>query len=158
MHDDRTVEFIGLIRPSGHGFDLVLNTKYAEALEGLEAFSHAIVLWWASEADLKNDRARTVCRKPYVNNPNNVGVFASRSPARPNPICMSVVHLQNIDQNTATIKVPYIDTLPDTPIIDIKPYFPASDRVMEVRSPDWCQHWPGSFEASAEFDWEGEFH
>jgi len=68
------------------------------------------------------------------------------------------VYLQNIDQKNATITVPYIDTLPSTPISDIKPNFPASDRVMEVRSPDWCQHWPANYEDSADFDWEGEFH
>jgi len=75
MQDGKTVRSIGLIRPSDHGFELFLNTKYAEALKGLDEFSRAIALWWASKADLKNDRARTVCHKPYVNNPNGVGVF-----------------------------------------------------------------------------------
>jgi len=157
MRNDMTIYPIGKISPSEHGFELVLDSKYGEALQGLSGFSHAVVLWWASEADAVKDRAKLVYSKPYTHNPDDVGVFASRSPSRPNPIGMSVVYLQDISLQDTTITVPYIDTLPNTPIIDIKPYFPASDRVREVNMPNWCKHWPANYEDSAEFDWDGEF-
>lgn len=49
--------------------------------------------------------------------------------------------------------------IPDdqTPVIDIKPYHPATDRVKDVRVPDWCSHWPQYYEENETFDWQAEF-
>ncbi len=55
------------------------------------------------------------------------------------------------------IYVAYIDAEEGTPIIDIKPYHPATDRIRDVQVPEWCDHWPKWYEDSAEFDWQAEF-
>jgi len=157
MAATQTLSVIGEIQPGPEGFVIDLDPRFAPGLTGLDDFSHAIVLWWASESDSQEDRDRLVYEKPYTNNPNDVGVFGSRSPSRPNPIGLSVIAIQSVDKEHANIVTPYIDTEPGTPVIDVKPYYPASDRVREVAVADWCSHWPTWLEDSAEFDWAGEF-
>jgi len=157
MTATQSLSIIGEIQPGPAGFVIDLDPRYAAGLAGLDEFSHAIVLWWANAADQAEDRERLVYEKPYTRNPNDVGVFGSRSPSRPNPIGLSVVMIQSVDMQSANIVTPYIDTEPGTPVIDVKPYFPASDRVRDVAVPDWCTHWPTWLEDSAEFDWAGEF-
>ncbi len=80
-----------------------------------------------------------------------------RSPSRPNPIGLSIIDLAEVDASSATIYTYFIDTEPGTPIVDIKPYFPASDRVTTAATPSWCQHWLQSVEDSATFAWDNEF-
>jgi len=155
--DTYRIQKIGIIVPSSEGFALTLNAEFREALMGLSQFSHAIVLWWAHKSDADEFRGQRVLHKPYVNSPDDVGVFGSRAPTRPNPIAMSTIAVQSIDEARGIIVTPFIDTAPDTPIIDIKPYFPASDRVREATVPAWCQHWPQYYEESAAFDWSKEF-
>jgi tRNA (Thr-GGU) A37 N-methylase len=62
-----------------------------------------------------------------------------------------------VDLENGLVIVPWIDAEDGTPILDIKPYHPSSDRVRDVRMPEWCAHWPQSLEDSAAFDWEAEF-
>ena len=157
MQDKKTINVIGHANPAEGGFTISLDPRYAEGLTGLSEFSHAAVLWWASESDSVAQRDQLVYQKPYTNNPDDVGVFSSRSPSRPNPIGLSVIAIQNVDTKKATITTPYIDAEPGTPIVDIKPYFPASDRVRDAKMPNWCEHWPGCYEESASFDWASEF-
>ena len=157
MQDNKTISVIGSVNPTDAGFSIALDQQYAEGLSGLSEFSHAIVLWWASESDSQQQRDQLIYKKPYAKNPNDVGVFGSRSPSRPNPIGLSVIQLVHVDIENTMVITPYIDTEPGTPVIDIKPYFPASDRVREVAMPQWCAHWPTYYEDSAEFDWASEF-
>ena len=51
----------------------------------------------------------------------------------------------------------YIDAFDCTEVIDIKPYVPSIDRIENPDVPDWCSHWPKSYEESGDFDWEEEF-
>lgn len=148
---------IGSVQASDGLFQLVLNPEYQPALLGLSDFSHALILWWADQSATEHDREILQFDSPYQKSKDTVGVFGSRSPARPNPIGLSTVALIHVDEENTTITVPYIDAEPGTPILDIKPYYPASDRVMQWKGPDWCQHWPQSYEASADFDWSAEF-
>ena len=143
MHDEKTISVIGHANPTESGFTISLDPRYADGLTGL--------------SDSVDQRSQLVYQKPYTHNPEDVGVFSSRSPSRPNPIGLSVIALQHVDMTNATITTPYIDTEPGTPIIDIKPYFPASDRVRDTKMPTWCDHWPTSYEESASFDWASEF-
>lgn len=136
---------------------LVLLPEFGSALEGLAAFSHAIALWWAHEADSDERRATLVCERPYRASTEGFGVLATRSQARPNPIGLSVFGIASVDVDNATILTPFIDTLPGTPILDIKPYFAASDRVAGANHPAHFAHWPRSIEESASFDWSDEF-
>ncbi len=148
---------IGTITAERGLFQLRIEPEYTPALLGLSDFTHALVLWWADKAASEAERQTLRFPAPYSKADHEVGTFASRSPARPNPIGLSTVALLNINQETGVITVPYIDAEPDTPLLDIKPYFPASDRVDQSSGPDWCKHWPQSYEASADFDWEAEF-
>jgi tRNA (Thr-GGU) A37 N-methylase len=62
-----------------------------------------------------------------------------------------------VDVEKGLIVVPWIDAEDGTPILDIKPYHPSTDRIREVKMPRWCQHWPQWYEDSGEFDWSAEF-
>ena len=158
MQDIKNISVIGHVNPVARGFAITLDPRFRDGLIGLQGFSHAIVLWWASATDSEEHRGRLIYKKPYANNPNDVGVFGSRSPSRPNPIGLSVIALQDVDIENAAVFTPYIDTEIATPVIDIKPYFAASDLVRSCVYPEWCSHWPNCFEESADFDWAKEFN
>ena len=151
------LNFMGSISSNEESFVITVKPEYRDALTGLSEFSHAYILWWANNCATASDRQKLICEKPYVRNPNDVGVFGSRSPQRPNPIGLSIVSIIAVDMDNNRVIVPYIDTHSGTPLIDIKPYFPALDRVSTATNPEWCSHWPQSYEESAMFDWSKEF-
>ena len=148
---------IGQVRATEGEFCLELDKAYISALTGLEGFSCLNVLWWANLLDNEEHRAILTCEKPYKNAPATMGIFATRSPLRPNPIGLTTVSVLHIDYDNGKIYVPYIDAENGTPILDLKPYHPSTDRVKDVSVPDWCRHWPQWVEDSATFDWAAEF-
>lgn len=148
---------IGLVQTDGHEFSVKIQPEYIPALRGLDDFGYANLYWWCHESDQAELRSLTVEQKPYINGPETVGIFATRSPRRPNPIAVSPVMLLDIDHRNGIITVPWIDALDASPVIDIKPYTPSLDRVRDAKTPAWCKHWPKWYEDSASFDWEGEF-
>ena len=102
--------------------------RSAEALRGLEGFSH-IWLIWAFSASAGKGWSPTV-RPPRLGGNARVGVFASRSPFRPNPLGLSAVKLENIvlqSPEGPLLRVSGADLLHGTPILDIKPYLPYAD-------------------------------
>lgn len=151
-----TVSPIGSIH-SDNGFYLEINKDYRPALAGLEGFSHINVLWWAHLFDDAELRSIVECEQPYKDAPESLGIFATRSPIRPNPIALSTVAVQDIDQASGKVYIAYVDAENDTPILDIKPYTPSLDRIRELSVPEWCEHWPKWYEDSASFDWDAEF-
>jgi tRNA-Thr(GGU) m(6)t(6)A37 methyltransferase TsaA len=148
---------IGHVAAGPDGYALKIAPEYRAALEGLDGFGHILVLWWSHHLDTPEYRSVMVAEQPYKNAPATLGIFATRSPLRPNPVCVSIVPLLGMDQGNGMVIVPWIDAEDGTPILDIKPYHPSSDRVRDVRLPDWCRHWPEWCEESGEFDWEAEF-
>lgn len=98
-------------------------------LKGLEQFSHLWLLWGFSEN--QNTWSPTV-RPPRLGGNAKLGVFATRSPYRPNPIGLSVVRIESLADNNV-IHVRGIDMMDKTPIYDIKPYVPYSDAVLNAR-------------------------
>ena len=99
-----------------------------EALRGLEEFSHLWLIWQFSEAILK-EWSPTV-RPPRLGGNTRVGVFATRSPFRPNPIGLSSVRLEGIEQSGALGPILHVsgaDLMDGTPIYDIKPYLAFTD-------------------------------
>lgn len=154
--DKFTISPIGYIRIGERGFCLEIEQKYIPALRELENFSHLNVLWWCHLLEGKEIREILECKKPYKKAPSKVGIFATRSPARPNPIALTAVAILNIDYEKGIIYIPYIDAENGTPIIDLKPYHPSVDRIRDVSVPEWCSHWPEWYEDSADFDWESE--
>lgn len=152
------VKPIGTIHVQGEDMFIEMEEAYREGLEGLDGFSHIDVFWWFSEFD--NEAARKVVAgtQPYKHTPEVMGVFATRSPIRPNPIALTPVSVLEIDYQKGIIKIPYIDANDGTPVLDIKPYTPSLDRVENPKVPSWCDHWPKSVEESGNFNWEDEFN
>ena len=153
-----TVEHIGSIGEDKQGFFVALLPRYREALTGLEDFSAIQLLWWFDRCDNPRDRAVLIEEKPYKKGPAKLGVFATRSPCRPNPIALSVCTVTYVDKAQGLIRLAYTDAFPGSPVIDVKPYTPSLDRMDEPTVPKWCAHWPGSIEESEDFDWEAEFN
>jgi len=148
---------IGKIKIENNSFKAKIDEKYIAALKGLDGFSHCIIYWWADKCDTSEAREILDCKKPYKKSPEKLGIFSTRSPARPNPIASTVIKILSIDEN-GIICMPYIDADDNTPILDIKPYHPSCDKVNDLQLPEWCDHWPKSLEESANFNWENEFN
>lgn len=149
---------IGTIRHTGDGFILEVDEGYIPALQGLDGFSYINVLWWCHKCDMDDARSILETESPYKKAPDVLGIFATRSPMRPNPIALTAAPVIHIDHNNGIIHLAYIDAEDGTPVLDIKPYTPSIDRVDEPEVPDWCSHWPKSAETSGDFDWAGEFN
>jgi len=147
---------IGKIELGERGYVIRLNEEVREGLTGVEDFSHVQVYWWAHLLDQPETRKITTVEKPYVKSPEVLGVFATRSPLRPNPLAMTLVPVTFVDREAGLLGVAYIDGEPGTPVLDIKPYY-AMERVKECRVPSWCSHWPQWYEEAGDFDWEKEF-
>ncbi|WP_343209195.1 SAM-dependent methyltransferase [Anaerolentibacter hominis] len=149
---------IGTIHCEQEEAYIKVDPEFIPALQALDGFSHIQVLWWFSEFD--NAQARTVleAEKPYKKSPDKMGIFATRSPLRPNPIALSTAEVTYIDHKNGVIGVTYLDAYDQTPLLDIKPYTPSMDRIGTPQVPEWCAHWPKSFEESGEFPWEEEFN
>ncbi len=98
------------------------------AVRGLEQFSHIWLLWQFSE--VRQTGWSPTVRPPRLGGNTRVGVFATRSPYRPNPIGLSCVRLERVEQDEALGPVLWVrgaDLLDGTPIYDIKPYIPFAD-------------------------------
>lgn len=104
--------------------------RVKEAFRGIEDYSHIWILWEFSEA--KKDNWSPTVRPPLLGGNKRMGVFATRSPFRPNPIGLSCVKLLKVDfeeENGPTLYVSGADLMNGTPIYDIKPYLPYADSV-----------------------------
>jgi tRNA-Thr(GGU) m(6)t(6)A37 methyltransferase TsaA len=101
-----------------------------EALRGLDGFSHIWLLWDFSEARRDGEKWQPTVRPPRLGGNRRMGVFATRSPFRPNNIGLSSVRILSIDLHTPdgpVIEVEGADLMDGTPIFDIKPYLPFTD-------------------------------
>ena len=97
---------IGKIENKEESVCVKLDPKYAEGLKGLDGYSHVQILWWADACDNDKDRNAMTERKPYRNGPDEMGVFALRSPERPNPIAVSNADIAYVDaENGASQKM-----------------------------------------------------
>jgi tRNA-Thr(GGU) m(6)t(6)A37 methyltransferase TsaA len=158
MNESVDIHPIGLVRSDAAGFRIEVAQPFRPGLTALEGFSHVLVLWWAHKSDTPERRAVLQCRKPYRKGPDVIGVFATRSEYRPNPVAVSVASVLGVDSAAGTIRLAWIDAMDGTPVIDIKPYQPCADRVRKVSVPEWCAEWPKYVEDTAEFDWGAVFN
>ncbi len=118
---------------------IVFEKEYAvaEALRGLEEYSHLWIIWGFSEGFVSHSGDKgegkswsPTVRPPRLGGNKRMGVFATRSPNRPNPIGLSCVRIEGIEQRDGAgtvIRVSGVDMLSGTPIYDIKPYLPHAD-------------------------------
>jgi tRNA-Thr(GGU) m(6)t(6)A37 methyltransferase TsaA len=154
---DLHVTPVGTISVGKDGVFIKLKPEYCPALQSLDGFSHLNVIWWFSNYDTQEMRSTLEMPQPYRTAPAVMGIFATRSPVRPNPLALTAVQVLDIDYENGVIRIAYIDADDGTPILDIKPYTPSLDRVDAPTVPEWCEHWPKSLEQSADFNWEQEF-
>ena len=133
MHSDFATKF-GIPRQSGLVEELrstiVFEPEYrnADALRGIEGFSHLWIIWQFSEA-VRSGWSPTV-RPPRLGGNTRMGVFATRSPFRPNNLGLSCVKLLGVEETAefgTVIHVGGADLMDGTPIFDIKPYIPYAD-------------------------------
>lgn len=157
MENQIQVNSIGDIQYENENHFIRVKKKFREGLKNIQGFSHLQIVWWGSLVEKVEDRARLITKKPYRNSPAELGVFATRSQYRPNPILITTIYVSEVDLKNGLIYTPYIDAENDTPVLDIKPYH-LYERVNDCKVPEWCAHWPSSSEESANFNWEGEFN
>lgn len=142
MSKEGELKFIGVVEDAGELSKVKIFPEFCAGLQHLNDFSHIIVLYWFHLRDNENERRiiRVVPRR-HPGAPE-VGVFASRSPSRPNPVGLCVTELMKIEECTLTVKG--LDAVENSPIIDIKPYIPRADSISEAQVPDWTSRGPPS--------------
>lgn len=135
------LRFIGVVEKAGEQEAKVrIFPEFCAGLKGIEDYSHLIILYWIHLRDNEEER-RTLLVFPKRHTVNvETGVFACRSPSRPNPIGLCVVELLKIEKYTFTVKG--LDAIEGSPIIDIKPYLPRADSVPNARVPEWSSCGP----------------
>ncbi|MEM2094659.1 MAG: tRNA (N6-threonylcarbamoyladenosine(37)-N6)-methyltransferase TrmO [Candidatus Bathyarchaeia archaeon] len=135
------VKFVGFVADAGENESrLVIYPEYCDALLGIESFSHIIIFYWLHKND--TDEMRKILRVTPRRHPGapELGVFACRSPIRPNPLAFGVTKLLKVEG--CSLWVEGSDAYEGTPIIDIKPYIPRADAVVDARVPSWAMKGP----------------
>lgn len=112
---------------------IILNEELVQALEGITDFSHLFVIFWMSQIPLEKRMALKVHPRGRMDIPL-LGVFATRTNLRPNPIGLTLVELLKVEGDTLTIRG--LDAFDGTPVLDIKP-FDSWDTARTARVPDW---------------------
>lgn len=136
------VRFVGEVESVGEASTILIYDDFCPGLLGVEGFSHLIVLYWMHlrDIDLHRDTLR-VTHGRQAGAPLT-GVFACRSPSRPNPIGLTVVELGGVEG--CRLRVGNLDAMEGSPIVDLKPYSPRADSVPEARTPDWASDEPST--------------
>ena len=117
--------------------EIHIEPQYARGLQGLEEFSHVMVIFYLHEI-APFDVERELLRRPRrMEHLPPVGVFAQRTKQRPNPIGVTAVELRGVSKNVVTVSA--LDALDGTPVLDLKPYMPIFDRVENARVPQWVE-------------------
>ena len=114
--------------------EIVIKPEWADALDGIDDFSHVWVLFYLS-ASLPTESPRT--HPQGRDDTPLVGRFATRSPVRPNPVGMTPVELLAVEGNR--LRVVGLDAFDGTPVLDLKPYLPQGDSIPHARVPDWLR-------------------
>jgi tRNA-Thr(GGU) m(6)t(6)A37 methyltransferase TsaA len=118
--------------------DIIIREDLAPALDGIEGYSHLIVVFALHRVPEAERRLR-VHPRGDPRNPEQ-GVLATRSQLRPSGIGVSVVRL--LRRRLTVLRVQGLDAIDGTPVLDIKPYLPPYDAVADARVPDWVQNPP----------------
>ena len=140
MSSKGELKFIGVVESSGELSRVKIFPESCVGLEGLNNFSHITILYWFHLRDNEEER-RTLRVVPRRHTKNvKVGVFACRSPSRPNPIGLCVAKLAKVEDCILTVKG--LDALEGSPIIDIKPYIPRADSIPDAQVPEWTSRGP----------------
>ena len=137
MSDKFQMTPIGVVRRQHNIFSIEIHRRYKEGLLGLNQFSHIIVFFWFDKNDTPEHRkVLRVHPRGHKANPLT-GVFAARSPERPNLIGISTCKILSIDNNI--IHIDQIDAFNGSPVIDIKPFIPRTELIAEAITPGWAE-------------------
>ena len=129
---------IGVVNKQGEHIYLEIFPEFAPALKGLQGFSHVWVFYWFHENDTP-ERRRTLLVHPRRDPANPLtGVFACRSPERPNLIGFTACPIIQI--TGSVVEVADLDARNGSPIIDLKPYIPNGDAIPQAGTPQWLKH------------------
>lgn len=115
---------------------IVLRNDLTESLTGIDEFSHLFIIFWMHEISVEERRAVKTYPRGRIDLPL-LGVFATRTPHRPNPIGMTLVELLKVDRNVLTVR--NLDAFDGTPVLDIKP-FDNWDMTDDARVPQWWKN------------------
>ena len=116
--------------------ELIISEEYQELLDGIEEFSHVLVLYWPHLLEPERRKLKKVHPMGRKDLPLT-GIFATRSPARPNPLLVSVVRILHRDKNV--LKVIGLEAVNGSPVLDIKPHIVAYDTKETPRVSPWME-------------------
>jgi tRNA-Thr(GGU) m(6)t(6)A37 methyltransferase TsaA len=135
------LKFIGIVEEIEEEISRIrIFPEFCEGLKGVESFSHLIVLYWFHlRDDCENRTVTRVIPKRHSGAPE-MGVFATRSPSRPNPVGLCVVELLEVGDSILVVKG--LDAYKDSPVLDIKPYLPKAESIADAVTPEWIQSGP----------------
>ena len=140
LRSEGAVKFIGVVEDAGELSRIRVLPEFCVGLQSLDKYSHIIILYWIHLRDRDEDRqVLQVTPRRHPGAPR-VGVFASRSPSRPNPIGLCVTRLTKIQG--CTLLIEGLDAVEGSPVIDIKPYIPRGDSIPDARVPEWTSRGP----------------
>jgi tRNA-Thr(GGU) m(6)t(6)A37 methyltransferase TsaA len=114
--------------------ELVIDSDLAGILDGVESYSHLLILYWAHRVPPEGrflTQVHPMGKKDFP----LVGIFATASPARPNPICVTPVRL--LERRANILRVEGLDAVDGSPLVDIKPYVPSFYAATDVTVADW---------------------
>ena len=136
MSSNECLHAIGVVKKAGEQeAQIHVFSKFKEGLRGITEFSHLIILYWAHLRTSEEERNTLQVYPKRHGVTTKVGVFACRSPTRPNPIGLCVVELIKKDGCNMTVKG--LDAFEGSPIMDIKPYLPRADAIKDACTPKW---------------------
>jgi tRNA-Thr(GGU) m(6)t(6)A37 methyltransferase TsaA len=127
--------------------ELIINHELEGMLDGIDDYSHLMVLYWSHLIPQKRRRTTKVHPLGSKEFPL-VGTLATHSPARPNSILVTVVHL--LERKRNILKVTGLDALNGSPILDIKPYLSDQQDFRDVRMPEWMKKMHDRFKEDQE--------
>ncbi len=143
---------VGYIKKENGSFRIEVLKEYIPALSCLDEFSHVQVIWWAHLSDERENREKLETGKIFKKGPSKMGIFATRSPVRPNPLMISTIKVSGTELQNGIIHTPLIDAEDRTPVLDIKPLYPM-ERVKSCTGPGWSEDFPQWQEEVADFEW-----
>ena len=120
------------VRDRSNVSQIILHEPLAKALDGIHDFSHLYVVFWMHE--ISEEERETLKVHPRGRSMPLLGIFATRTPFRPNPIGITLVEILRVEDNTLTVRG--LDAFDGTPILDLKP-FDYWDVVKDARIPEW---------------------
>jgi tRNA-Thr(GGU) m(6)t(6)A37 methyltransferase TsaA len=141
MVDSGIIRFVGEVEVVGETSIIRMYDECCPGLLGIEGYSHLFVLYWMHLRDDARHRGTLQVTPPRHKGAPLTGVFACRSPSRPNPVGLTVVELERVEG--CMLEVSGLDALVGSPVVDIKPYS-IGESYPDARSPGWSRRSHGA--------------